>query len=54
MAVVINEFEAVAEDSGSGGQGGSKKQPAPPLTTNARAMRRMTQLAARQLRLKAH
>lgn len=52
MAVVINNFEAVADDGAPQGGAGAKAKS--PVTSNARAMRSLEQLAARRNRLRAN
>lgn len=54
MPVVINEFEAVVDDAepSKGGKGG--KAASSPVTSQARLVRTLARVAARQNRLKAH
>ena len=51
MAVVINNFEAVADDGAAqnGGDGKAKS----PVTSNAKAMRALDRMASRRNRLRA-
>jgi hypothetical protein len=52
MAVVINNFEAVADDGAAqSGAGGKAKSP---VTSNARTMRMIERMAARRNRLRAN
>ena len=53
MAVVINNFEAVADDGAAqaNGAGGKAKSP---VTSNARAVRMLERMAARRNRLRAN
>lgn len=53
MPVVINEFEAVADDGGRSQSGSSSKAPKSPVTSQARLMRALVRIAARQNRLRA-
>lgn len=53
MPVVINEFEAVAGDGGEANGGKDGKASKTPVTAQARLMRVLTRVAARQNRLRA-
>jgi len=52
MAVVISNFEAVADDGAAQGSAGGKAKS--PVTSNARAMRALERMAARRNRLRAN
>jgi hypothetical protein len=52
MAVVINEFEAVA-DNGAPAKAGGGNSSNTPVTSQARLMRNLVRVAARQNRLRA-
>jgi hypothetical protein len=52
MAVVINNFEAVADDNAAQGSGSGGKAKSP-VTSNARNMRMLERMAARRNRLRA-
>jgi hypothetical protein len=52
MAVVINNFEAVADDGAAPGGASSKAKS--PVTSNARTVRAIERLAARRNRLRAN
>jgi hypothetical protein len=54
MPVVINEFEAVADESGAAQSGKGAKAPKSPVTSQARLMRAMARVTARQNRLRAY
>ena len=52
MAVVINNFEAVADDGAA--QNGASGKAKSPVTTNARTIRMMDRMASRRNRLRAN
>jgi hypothetical protein len=54
MPVLINEFEAIADDGGGGQGAKAGKQSKAPVTAQARLMRALARVSARQNRLRAY
>lgn len=54
MPVVINEFEALVDEGGSAQGGKGSKAPKSPVTSQARLLRVMARVTARQNRLRAY